>query len=225
MPISPSNSGGSQGDRAPSDLADLARRAAKGDSVAFEALFRRLGPAVRRMLLGRVGGDEHHADDLSQRTWAGVWRSLKTGNYDPSRSAITTYIYAVGYRTWLHDQRQFKSTTGIVQSGFGSGLDEVEPASANPDPDAASDLATAIDAVRAALAGSEQDLADDERDLLRAIAAGESDRSIAKRLGLAASTINVRKQTALSKLRRILARKGIRTESPERTEPNRKQPL
>jgi len=75
--------------------------------------------------------------------------------------------------------------------------------------------------LRSALAGFDPDLSDDERDLLRALSSGESDRSIAKRLGLAASTVNVRKQTALSKLQRILARKGFRGESSERGSPER----
>ncbi len=165
------------------------------------------------MLLGRVGGDAHRADDLSQRTWAGLWRSLRTGNYDPSRSAITTYVYAVAYRTWLHDMRTSRAGPGI--ESVGETIDMEGPGDSVA-PDAAADLAQAIDAVRSALAGAEQGLDPEERDLLRAIAAGESDRSIAKRLGLAASTVNVRKQGAMSKLRRILARKGFRADSAER---------
>lgn len=201
------------------DLAPFARRAAAGDAAAFEVLFRRLGPAIRRMLLSRVRGDEHRADDLSQRTWAGLWRAFQTGNYDPSRSAITTYVYAVAYRTWLHDVRQ--STSGA--RGAEMGLADLDPLVQTTPTDAAAHLAGAVDAVRAALAGSEVDLGDDERDVLRGIAAGESDRAIARRLGLAASTVNVRKQSALSKLRRILARKGYRGESAERDGPDGKQ--
>lgn len=218
MPTPPSSSPGPS--QPLDDLALLAKRASAGDSASFEALFRRLGPAVRRVLLRRVGGDEHRADDLSQRTWAGLWRSLQTGSYDPARSAITTYVYAVAYRTWLHDLRQSQTSPDRRVT---AGLEDLQTAFDQPAPDAASDLSSAIDAVRSALRGSDPDLADDDRDLLRSIAAGESDRSIAKRLGLAASTINVRKQAALSKLRRILARKGFRSDSPERTDPDRKQ--
>jgi RNA polymerase sigma factor (sigma-70 family) len=173
------------------------------------------------MLLNRVGGDSHRADDLSQRTWAGLWRSLQSGNYDPERSAISTYVYAVAYRTWLHDVRQTRTAAGV------RGVDHFEDLPAvgsSPEPDAATHLSQAIDAVRSALAGREVELGDDERDLLRAIAAGESDRAIAKRLGLAASTVNVRKQSALTKLRRILARQGFRGESSERDAAVGKQP-
>lgn len=202
------------------DLVPIARRAAAGDAAAFETLFRRLGPAVRRMLLSRVGGDDHRADDLSQRTWAGVWRSLQTGNYDPSRSAITTYVYAVAFRTWLHDVRQRTSGTRAAEVA----LDDLDPVHDSAASDAAAHLASAIEAVRGVLSGGEAELGDDERDVLRSIAAGESDRAIAKRLGLAASTVNVRKQSALSKLRRILARKGFRGEGVERESPARKEP-
>jgi len=219
MPTPPTFSEGFTPNPSQPPLADLAKQAFAGSSAAFEALFRRLGPAVRRMLLGRVGGNQHLADDLSQRTWAGVWKSLQTGSYDPSRSAITTYVYAVAYRTWLHDLRQSKS--GIEGETVPTGLGDIDRPSLAAAPDAATDLADAIDTVRSALAGFDPDLSDDERDLLRALSSGESDRSIAKRLGLAASTVNVRKQTALSKLQRILARKGFRGESSERGSPER----
>jgi RNA polymerase sigma factor (sigma-70 family) len=168
------------------------------------------------MLLARVGGDQHRADDLSQRAWAGLWRSLQTGSYDPSRSAVTTYIYAIAYRTWLHDMRQRSSGSQQFQP---LELDEERAGHSGDSPEAATHLAHAIDTVRAALGGSEPELSPDERDLLRAIGAGESDRTIAKRLGLAASTVNVRKQTVLAKLRRILAARGFRADSAERDAP------
>lgn len=103
-------------------------------------------------------------------------------------------------------------------------MDELDPVHDSAAVDAAAHLAGAIEAVRGVLSGGEAELGDEERDVLRSIAAGESDRSIAKRLGLAASTVNVRKQSALSKLRRILARKGFRGEEAERSTPGRKQP-
>ncbi len=201
-------------------LAAIARRAAAGDHAAFDTLFRRIGPAVRRMLVGRTRGNEHLADDLSQRTWAGLWQSFQTNAYDSSRSAITTYVYAIAYRTWLHSVRQ--STSGIERETIRLG--ESDPVGLGPDLESSSDLASAIDAVRGALQGRENDLSDEDRDMLRAIAAGESDRAIAKRLGLAPSTVNARKQTAMGKLSRILARKGFRAEEAERGSPSGKQP-
>ena len=48
-------------------------------------------------------------------------------------------------------------------------------------------------------------------------ARGESDRALAKRLGVAPSTLNVRKRGALEKLRRFLASRGHRAETGERT--------
>ena len=218
MPQTPDAHGPSDSGEA---LAAIARRAAAGDHGAFETLFRRLGPAVRRMLVGRTRGNEHLADDLSQRTWAGLWQSFQTNAYDSSRSAITTYVYAIAYRTWLHSVRQ--STSGLERDTVRLG--ETEPVHLGPDLESSSDLAGAIEAVRGALQGRENDLGDEDRDMLRAIAAGESDRAIAKRLGLAPSTVNARKQTALGKLSRILARKGFRGEDAERGTPGGKQPI
>jgi len=56
-------------------------------------------------------------------------------------------------------------------------------------------------------------LSDEERWILRAASTGVTDRELASRLGVAASTANARKQGAYDKLRRYLEKQGFRSES------------
>lgn len=78
-------------------LADLAAAAAQGNAAAFEALHKRLSGGLRKLFVERSGGRSDVADDLIQRTWVGVWQALRSGRYDPARSAISTFVYAVGH--------------------------------------------------------------------------------------------------------------------------------
>ncbi len=78
-----------------------------------------------------------------------------------------------------------------------------------------------LDAVRACLHAEEapDSLTPQERHIVQSAARGATDRALAAELGLAASTINVRKQAAYAKLRRALAARGYvdegeRTASP-----------
>ena len=68
-----------------------------------------------------------------------------------------------------------------------------------------------LDALRSALSTPDTaaQLTDDERWLLRAWAGGESDRVLAKKMGIAASNVNVRKQRAYAKLKGYLMQLGL----------------
>jgi len=48
--------------------------------------------------MDRTGGRSELADDFSQKTWVAVWQALIAGKYEPDRAAISTFVYAVGYR-------------------------------------------------------------------------------------------------------------------------------
>ena len=89
-------------------LADLCAAAVGGDRAAFEALHRRLGGGVRRLFLDRTSGRADLAEELGQRTWVGVWQSISSGKYDPTRSAISTFVYAVASKVWLQYLRSSK---------------------------------------------------------------------------------------------------------------------
>ncbi len=190
-------------------LSDLACAAAKGDRGAVESLHRRLDPGLRRLFLGRTGGREELAEDLSQRAWAACWRAVAAGKYEPARAAFSTYLYAIASRVWLEHLRR----SGRVQPA--TELTEYEADELAADPAGEARLAEVLEAVRECLRGEAGGLSEEERWVLRESAMGASDRDLARRLGVAPSTMNARKRQALERLRRYLASRGHRGESSE----------
>ena len=73
-----------------------------------------------------------------------------------------------------------------------------------------------LQAMRGALSDEQSTaaLTDDERWLLRNWAGGQSDRELAKAMGIAASNVNVRKQRAYAKIREYLQRLGLTNQEP-----------
>ena len=209
-------------------LRDLSALAAQGDHDAFEQLHRRVGAGLRRLLLKRSAGREDLVDDLCQKTWTSVWKALSEGKYDPARAAITTFVYAVGNNAWFTHLRSFARDQGYVNGSpamLGESHLDSAPHRHIPVADAHGQAET-IDAVRACLRdGGPGALTDNERAIVRAIAAGESDRALARRLVLSSSTVNIRKHAGYSKIRAYLRSKGLVAddwaddESPE-SQPN-----
>lgn len=195
-------------------LRELAVGSSSGDERAFEALHKRLTPGLKRLLLVRANQRHDVVDDLAQRTWAAVWQALREGRYDESKSAITTFVYAVGYKLWLQHLRKEGRAAETFQSADAA-FDQA--AGTDDDPGSAARAAELIDAVRACLRDDDSGLSGDERRLLRSTAEGASDRDLARELGLAPSTINARKRAALDKVRRYLAQKGYRDFPGERS--------
>lgn len=194
-------------------LAQLSARALEGDHTAFEQIHRRVGAGVKRLLLRRSGGREDLVEEISQRTWTSVWQAVKAGKYDPSRSAITTFVYAVANNAWLTHLRGFARDRGYIEGA--PGIVPVEAAERLPGDtgETASAIAAAeeLQAMRECLAEeSPAGLSELERTIVRAIAAGETDRGLARRLNLSSSTVNVRKHAAYEKIRVYMASRGFR---------------
>ncbi len=201
-----------RGDGDSPTLRDLSALAAGGDHDAFEQLHRRVGAGLRRLLLKRSAGREDLVDELCQKTWTSVWKALSEGKYDPARAAITTFVYAVGNNAWLTHLRSFARDQGYV-NGAPAMLGDSHLDSAPHPRGGASDAHAqdeTIDAVRAMLReGGPGGLTDNERTIIRAIAAGESDRALARRLDLSSSTVNIRKHAGYAKIRAYLRSKGL----------------
>ncbi|MBX3376722.1 MAG: sigma-70 family RNA polymerase sigma factor [Phycisphaeraceae bacterium] len=189
-------------------LADLAAAAAQGNAAAFEALHKRLSGGLRKLFVERSGGRSDVADDLIQRTWVGVWQALRSGRYDPARSAISTFVYAVGHNMWLQHLRSRAAGRSEVDT-------EHEAVFTGPD----SDLAEVLEAIRACLRGEAGGLTPDERVILRLSGTGSSDRDLAARLSVSPSTANARKRAAFDKLRRHLESLGHHPDVAERLMP------
>jgi RNA polymerase sigma factor (sigma-70 family) len=181
-----------------------------GDAGAFEQIHRRLDGGLRRQFLTRAGRGDL-ADDLAQRTWMAVWKAFQEGKYHPERAAISTFVYAVGMKVWLQHLRKNRRQVGQLPEAV------AEASTEDADPALTLRLAELLDAVRDGLKATPGGpLSEEERWIVQEAARGESDRTLAKRLGVAPSTLNVRKKGALEKLRRFLATRGHRGESGER---------
>jgi RNA polymerase sigma factor (sigma-70 family) len=196
-------------------LRQLSEQAGAGEHEAFEEIYRRIGAGLRRLLLRRSAGREDLVDDLCQKTWASVWKALSEGKYDPERSAITTFVYAVANNAWMSHLRGFARDQGYVGGApamlGGEHAEQAECGAGLPDEVWAH--AETIECVRACLReGGPGGLTESERAVVRAVAGGESDRGLARRLGLSSSTVNIRKHSGYAKIRAYLRSRGILAE-------------
>ncbi len=193
------------------------RAIAAGDRQAFEAFHARLGPWIKRHFLERSGGRTDLAEDLSQKTWTGVWQAVAARRYDPERSALSTFVYAVAQNVWRQHMRR------LGRSGVTAEFDEQSSkgvggagGDAVPVEDEAA-LAELLDAVRRALRGDMPGMTDADVQVLGLIARGMSDRDLAVALGVAPSTAHARKRATLDKLR---GRLGLFTGSDDPPKPS-----
>lgn len=198
--------GGGGGSAAPGDgSSDDARR-------LVESWYARMGRRVRGWFGERLPGREASADDLAQRTWAAIMGVVRAGRYDPSRAAMSTFVYAVMHNIW----RQHSARLGATEMRLSDSAD-VETLPGEPGDAVA--LAELLERVRGALRGDAVGgasrsnapgggLTPDEAALLRLVGEGFSDRDLAARLGVSASTANARKRAALAALRRVLGAEG-----------------
>ena len=72
--------------------AELLGLIAGGDRPAFEELYRRYARSVLGIALRRMG-DRGRAEDVTQDTFASIWRSAS--RYDPARGRPASWLYTV----------------------------------------------------------------------------------------------------------------------------------
>jgi len=156
-----------------------------------------------------------------------AWAALSSGRYDPKKGSFSTFVYTIANHIWLqHLRTARRADARFVRDGeVVERAEAVERWLGAGDPATLAQFGQKLDAVRRLLRGESvgseipNQLTEDERAVLRAVASGVSDRGLAARLNLAPSTANARKRTAFEKLRRALAELGFRQdESLEPTE-------
>lgn len=194
------------------------RAIAAGDRQAFEAFHTRLGPWIRRHFLERSGGRVDLAEDLSQKTWTGVWQAVAARRYDPERSALSTFVYAVAQNVWRQHMRRLGRSGPTAefdeqsQIGLSGGAGGVGGRGADtPSVEDEAELAEVLEVIRRALRGDMPGMTEADVQVLGLIARGMSDRDLAVALGVAPSTAHARKRATLDKLR---GRLGPVTENP-----------
>lgn len=190
-------------------LAALARLAAEGDAAAFAALHARFSRGLARHFerklaaLGARDAAPADADDLAQATWVAFWQAQRAGKYDPARAGVSTFLYAVAHIVWLrHGRERARRAPGSLECAEEPSL----PSLAVGDE---AGLAELIEAARLLLSGGAPGLTDTDREALRAISEGESDRRLAERSGASASTAHERKKAALRRFAQALAKRGF----------------
>ena len=71
---------------------DLLRAVAKGDTVAFEEIYRRYG-RIAFGLARRLGASREQAEDIVQESFVSVWRNA--GQYSAMRGSTSTWLSAI----------------------------------------------------------------------------------------------------------------------------------
>jgi RNA polymerase sigma-70 factor (ECF subfamily) len=167
---------------------ELILRIADRDRLAFEALYRRfarpfLGLALRRL------GDRQRAEDVTQETFAAIWRSAAT--YRPDRGPGAPWLYAVARHAIVNQSRA-----------------RIEPVAEAPDLPAAEPgpLEQAeSEWVRGRLRRAILRLPEDQRTLIElAYWGGLSQTEIAARLEMPLGTVKTRTRAALGLLADLL---------------------
>lgn len=165
--------------------AELLGLVANGDHGAFEELHRRYARPVLGIALRRIG-DRGRAEDVTQDTFASVWRSA--ARFDPSRGKATSWLFTVARNAIIDGLRRLPEATI-------DGPPDV-PAS-GPGPDDAAESEWISWRVHRAL----ETLPAHERSLLElAYWSGLSQSEIAERLGIPLGTVKTRTRTALRRL-------------------------
>ena len=159
-----------------------------GDDATFRALVHaessRLLAIVRR-----YAQDDAEADDLLQQSWLAIYRSR--AQFD-ARGSLAGWMMAVCRNTCLSYARRRHVAPVTVPLAPGDDDASVPP------PDAAVNVADAINDAIAGLAPRERDVA-----LLRLVE-GLSTREVAERLGCAEGTVKATLHRATAKLRETL---------------------
>ncbi|WP_147653660.1 RNA polymerase sigma factor [Vulcaniibacterium gelatinicum] len=92
----------------PAEDADgpLVRAAARGDTGAFETLYRRHLGRVHGVILRLVGGHGARAEDLTQEAFVRAWQALPDYRFE---SAFGTWLYRLAVNTALMELRTRRS--------------------------------------------------------------------------------------------------------------------
>jgi RNA polymerase sigma-70 factor (ECF subfamily) len=184
-------------DRAAESEAELLRRIASADLVAFEAIYDLYGSAAYGVAL-RITYDEALAQDVVQEAFISVW--LNAGRFDPIRGSVKTWLLAIVHNRAIDEVRLRRDTQSLPDP-------EDEAPSPLTLPDVWREVAERLDAttVREAFAG----LPEAQRETLRlAYYEGLTQEEIAERTGTPLGTVKGRTRLGLLGLRRRLADGG-----------------
>lgn len=174
---------------APDDVV-LVGRIARGDMSAFESLFRRYGPRIRRFL-GKLTRRPQLIDEILNDTMLVIWRKAGTFNV---RSKVSTWILGIAMRRGLK---------AIERSDRGIALDAQEvQAPSEPDPEEQA----VRDELRTRITSALKSLSAEQRTVVvLTYFEGYSCREIATIMGCPLNTVKTRMFHARRRLKALLA--------------------
>ena len=111
----------------PVDVDELMRRAARGDSQAFEAIYDELSPAVYG-LARRVVRDPARAEDVTQEVFLDVWR--KATRFDMERGRAKTWVMTIAHRRAVDAVRRSEAQKRQDHHGAPEEISHDEPGDA-----------------------------------------------------------------------------------------------
>lgn len=184
-------------DGAGDNEAELLRRIASADLVAFEALYDLYGSTAYGVAI-RITFDEALAQDVVQEAFISVWRNAR--RFDPARGSVKTWLLAIVHHRAVDEIRLRGKTEALPE-------DDEDPPAPLTLPDVWVEVAERFDAmtVRLAFAG----LPEPQREALRlAYYEGLTQEEIAVRTNAPLGTVKGRTRLGLQALRRSIGERG-----------------
>ena len=186
---------------------EWATAVAQGDRSAFQLIYQRFSTAVQRFFVRRGARD---VDALANDVWVDAWNALSAGRYDPARGKLSTFLYAIAWRTLLrHKRAQSRGPQPLSVDELALRLlgGESDPTRLTEFSDLLDDLNRCIG--RPPFDDGDGGLDDQDRLILNAIYfEGMTERACAAKLECAPSTVHKRCQRVLRRLAACLKRKG-----------------
>jgi RNA polymerase sigma-70 factor (ECF subfamily) len=181
------------------DIALMLRFQERGDSGAFDVLFRRHRGALLSYLV-RLSGNVAIAEDVSQHAWCRLIDAALHGSFDAGRnSSFRAWLYAMARNRYIdeHCRRQEPVSS--------EALGEEAPAQADADPLQGLERTEQAQLLKESLA----QLPFEQRDVIALWSTGMEIETLTTIIGAPRDTVLSRKKYALAKLRRLLMERGV----------------
>lgn len=176
----------------------LLGRLTSGDETAFSDFYERFAPATFSMIF-EILRDQKDAEDTLQEAFLQIWQ--KSGNYDPARSNVFTWVIMIARHKAIDRLRSRARRHRLIEAA------SAEPSQGNDQPAvSAGDLVEQDEEakrIRAALGG----LAEGQREAIDlAFFGGLTQAEISERLGAPLGTVKARIRRGLIALRDVLGK-------------------
>ena len=174
----------------------LIRRMVEADETALGALYDRWARSLYSLVLHLLK-DPDEAEDIVEETFWQAWR--KSGSYEPSKGAVSTWLLTIGRRKALDRLRSKKRHREDPVGNDHAFADIASPA---PDPSQDLEGSELREHVRSAL----RELPAEQREVLElGYFSGLSQTEIADATGQPLGTVKTRMRLAMQKLREPLS--------------------